>query len=398
MAKKNQPMANQPDWVLNPTPAKPLQDGQFQQMQIFHSKPNDTHRWPRGYTPARLHEMDAAVPRLSVGHLEDMFPKQVESGAYVGRRSVVTTRIKKARGYTAPLNEVDNRIVDGTADHFRHRLVEGLARSTVPAEDLGGLVKIGVGEPGHPFGPNPGAAGTAYSRREIRLASGLGFHRDNLASVALHEIGHTVDPDLNSPRGGYHTYFTNDQGRYEYLTPGGSTLPEGQEVPASTRGGYPSLEGYADGYKTRHFRGDPRSKFPRYTRDRLNHPGTSRAYDYVYGNNGINVPPHVLAEYHKGIMRGSEGDIPAPSNVTSPKQFWEQQLFDTGPTDYESDLRKYSRSFDSENGGRANLRVKLEAAEAKQNEALNLGQRQRKNQRRKRTTIIRADPIPPPRF
>lgn len=87
-------------------PAKPLNNHQFRQLPLFNMKPEDAGRYPRGYTPERMHDVDQSLGSVGVSPDSDhpWIPKNAD---VVGRRTAA-----------------------------RHKVVDTLARSTTPTEEL----------------------------------------------------------------------------------------------------------------------------------------------------------------------------------------------------------------------------------------------------------------------
>lgn len=184
---------------------------------------NPQQRWPRGYTPERRDEI--------AGALKD---------------TVIMDRVSHPVRSRDPEDWEQGRYA--RYPHAEARVVDTLARSTVPASDIQGLERI------HDK-PHTGHLATYWpAKKEMAVtmfgsrptSTGRSLKEEGEHSL-IHELGHHVDKA--------HTGETErhmQQGvaaKVEYATPGG---------PEAVRSGL--AEGVADNYYVEHFRGRGRKR------------------------------------------------------------------------------------------------------------------------------------------
>lgn len=255
MAKKKAPT----DWDMrsniNPSPGS--------QGTLFGggTKHLSDQRWPRGYTPDRQKEVADAVVRPSVAVYTD------ERGAVVSRG----TQSKEFKD-----RKVNYGMVDGEP-HIAYEsrqptrdLVDNIARSTVPAEHLGGLQWRHHAEE-HLKSNNPHTTTLAhYDKRGDALSHGSPVIRlrtgEETTDTPIHEIGH-------------HVSWNEGMEHSEYKT----GMQRGRE------------EGFADKYAFTHFR------------DRRGNPMTDMRVYPNPSNEDANHRLNFASGYH-----AVRGDIPAP--------------------------------------------------------------------------------------
>ena len=206
---QHEPTVNLVDYPpMNP---KPLNGAQFSQGTLWDprsmkpTKPED--RWPHGYSPERRDAVREAIPTKNVSVTSkfwqgDIFPAQREVGDSVTNQRVAT----------------------------RNALVDVIARSTIPIEDLARNTpkfKVGV------FG-SAGQMRSKYDtvaqrpvQGEIRL-NPYHLSRESAEHTVIHELGH-------------HNDFESDPEKFRRTAKA-----------ELTRSGSPSLEGAAEGYAARH--------------------------------------------------------------------------------------------------------------------------------------------------
>lgn len=183
---------------------------------------NPKQRWPRGYTPERRDEIAGALKDTvimdNLGHQErSRNPEDWDNGRYVRYPEV------------------------------EHRVVDTLARSTVPASDIHGLQRI------HDK-PAAGTIATYWPAKQeigVRMLGsrmeGTGRSmRDEGENALVHELGHHVDR-------------TNGQTE-AFMQQGVAAMVDhvGIGGPEKTRAGL--AEGVADNYYVEHYRGRGRKR------------------------------------------------------------------------------------------------------------------------------------------
>lgn len=150
-------------WEMRTNFRKPGSQGTLFQVADKNSVLNPAQRWPKGYTPERMREVQEATKGLSIGY-PDRLEHEHEPGEY---------------------EEMDS---------YRHKTQQVIARSTVPTEHLKGLGEI-HGEPGE------GHSGTYwYTPRTI----GVDMTQRGADKTLIHELGHHHDNmnDITRPLAG----------------------------------------------------------------------------------------------------------------------------------------------------------------------------------------------------
>jgi hypothetical protein len=229
-------------------------------------------RWPRGYTPERQAEVAAAVVRPSVAVYTD------SRGAVVSRG----TQSKEFKDRKVNYGQVggEPHLVNESRQPVRN-LVDNIARSTVPAQHLGGLQWRHNAE-AHLGSDDPNTTTLAhYDKRGDALSHGSPVVRlrtgQETTHTPIHEIGHHVSWNEGHEHSVYRTGM--DRGREE---------------------------GFADKYAFEHFR------------DRRGEAMTGLR---MYPN-----PSHEDANHRLNFASGYHavrGDIPAPdpmAKYNSPRQ------------------------------------------------------------------------------
>lgn len=370
MAKKHSPMPGQPGWVLTPSPAKPLTGQQFQQLEMFHAKPDDAHRWPRGYTPERQREMGRVIP--DVGVPSD--PIGVLGPYGTAERQVkVRTRMHKAGAPDTSNFPVNMRIAGGLSQIARSRVLDTAARSTMDPSHFKNVRGVSMGTPGEAGGPQPGSSADYNAMSgKMRVATNVVQTPNRLASTLAHEVGHAVDrpnlinPITNHPKNEHAFSYTFEDG-IQYLGDMHSGLV-GWKVQDDINQGKgvvvanPELEGFAEGFSTVHTRFDNRSKG-------VSREAKSRPYDHFFGGSSP-APDSVKLSYMNSMINAGVSPE-AAHRVYSPP----------APTSPASEPKYQQLTLDGVNIPRI---VPPDEAMSRQFQADSLHRRQARNQRRTR--------------
>lgn len=241
---------------------------------------NPQQRWPRGYTPERQNEIREALKDTPV------------------------------EGRYAP-----------DAAHQRARVVDTVARSTVPAHNLRGLSRIDANV-------KEGTLGTYWpgtQRLAVNMLNRDQWKDDDSGQTLIHELGHHRDFQSGTASAGgitdekiEHTAQAMNPGREVNTT---MKIQADQEI---RRG---RAEGYADNYMVRNYR----------TRGRNPQPVTQGAYEQNFpapeyrnrqypGYNDIRPPqtPALGAQFHAGQERllrvTPTGNLRVPVELQSPQE------------------------------------------------------------------------------
>lgn len=303
MAKKHSPMPGQPGWVLTPSPAKPLTGQQFQQLEMFHAKPDDAHRWPRGYTPERQREMSRVIPDMGVPvNPGDVLGPQET----VARQAKVRTRMHKSGASDTSDFSVNMRIAGGLSQTGRSRILDTAARSTLEPGHFQNVRSMTMGQAGGPAGPQPGAAADFNIReKRLRVASRVMQTPNHLAGTLTHEVGHAVDgnslldPTVDHPMND-HAFSYDGVDGIKFLGTmenRGTALKVNEEAKLgkNVMAANPALEGFAEGFSTVHTRFDNRSKV-------LSKSAKSRPYDHFFDGDSP-APDYAKTAYVDGMIR-----------------------------------------------------------------------------------------------
>lgn len=240
----NEPVAraHETDWQMGPQ----FKDKPGSQGTLFSggTKHSSDARFPRGYTPERLHDVaDAIVPTTM------SLSKTGDGGI---RRGTQSRDYKDISYPTAPhLNESRQPL---------RRIVDNVARSTIPVEDLGGQLTVhskSLGGSGG-FDTHAGEYHAFVGHPEIHIHPGM---EEN--TTPIHEIGHHVSKQQGTDHSDYYSH-----------------EERGQE------------EAFADNYADKHFRdrkGQPVSTARTYAGgqvDDIRTPAFYHAYEGVRDRSG----------------------------------------------------------------------------------------------------------------
>lgn len=218
---------------------KPVNKGKPVQGKLFDvlpDKPADEHRWPRGYTPERLHEVIGTVGHINVGDPSDTPNDLLNSSPnswWKYMQAMATNRAELDAVATPdenlPKEEFKKRghakALQSWTDRQRHTLIRGIAGTTIPKSDLEAAGGFDVGVEGSEFGPKKESSGAFYvdrgdrstgrppdqSRNRIRIIprEALGPFEDgsgddydvfpsstDYSNTIAHEVGHAVSSSL----------------------------------------------------------------------------------------------------------------------------------------------------------------------------------------------------------
>lgn len=176
---------------FEPPKQKPLKKGRTSQLALFTTKPNDANRWPRGYTPERMHAVSEAMPEVM------SITNQTER-THLGGASTLE-RAAKVISRTPWINnsERTTRIGRGEDATAKARLVDILSRSRINPKDLNMVDNITLGPEGSHAAPPHGAAGAFNpddgSLRILHKSGRIGAAGEH---AITHELGHATDPDV----------------------------------------------------------------------------------------------------------------------------------------------------------------------------------------------------------
>ena len=205
---------------------KPLQPGQFSQGTLFQQpKPSEQHRWPAGYSPERKAEISGALPT-------DI---KVASTYRYGTGGVFKDPSEFNRGST-------RQRASSRRAQARSVLVDTLARSTVPAEDITGQ---GRHTPNISI-ESMGSAQGMYSSPGVRVS-----RRKGVRTYTPQEQGIIkINPSARERSGTEHTILHELGHHVDYETLGQDVFR--MRARRRFRGASPSLEGAAEGYAAKH--------------------------------------------------------------------------------------------------------------------------------------------------
>lgn len=216
---------------------KPTNKGKPVQGKLFDAqpeKPADEHRWPRGYTPERLHDVIGTVGHVNVGDPSEVPQDLLNSSRHSWWRFMQARATNRARlaavatpDQNLPKEEFKQRGHDQAlkswSDRQRNHLIRGIAGTTIPTSDLEKAGGFNIGVEGSEFGPPRGAVGVFIkdrgsenrppdqSRNRIHLAprealapipDGSGEDYDafqtptEYSNTIAHEVGHAVSSSL----------------------------------------------------------------------------------------------------------------------------------------------------------------------------------------------------------
>jgi hypothetical protein len=135
----------------SPSP-KPLNGSQFSQLPLFTMKPDAANRWPRGYTPERLHEVTDAMAASSVTsnvatprpawrpkppswETGPSTPPKIEPQMFKPYKEF-RTKIEDRAGLPGPTDDSELKATNQASTQARHAIIDTIARSSIPRSDL----------------------------------------------------------------------------------------------------------------------------------------------------------------------------------------------------------------------------------------------------------------------
>lgn len=184
--------------TFEPPKYKPLRGwpwtrgGHWSQLALFTTKPEDSHRYPRGYTPERMHEISDAMPPVT----SDV---PAGEGTHLGGASGIK-RIAKIldRNPSISLSDYNAQLEEGVDATARARLVDIYSRSRINPSDLRNVNSISIGNHNSPRSAVSGAGEFLVSSRRMRITHDS-TRKGRNDSILLHELGHANDPELTGP-------------------------------------------------------------------------------------------------------------------------------------------------------------------------------------------------------